>query len=103
MEFLKGLVNNYSGLLACRFFLGLIEGLDIPEYLSLYSSVAQAVCCLELFSISLSSILGRGCKYGMHQVGVGVSYLTYFSGLRFSLCLHHWREPSPVCWPLPST
>ncbi|KAH0834817.1 major facilitator superfamily domain-containing protein [Lanmaoa asiatica] len=31
----QGLVKSYSGLLACRFFLGLIEGLDIPDYIIL--------------------------------------------------------------------
>ncbi|KAG8216450.1 major facilitator superfamily domain-containing protein [Butyriboletus roseoflavus] len=70
---LQGLVNNYSGLLACRFFLGMMEGLDIPEHRFLYLSVVQVVFYLELFSISLFSILGRGCKYGMHQVSAVAS------------------------------
>ena len=29
---LQGVVHNYQGLLACRFFLGLLEGEKCPEF-----------------------------------------------------------------------
>ena len=69
---IRGLVYNYSGLLACRFFLGLMEGSDIPRHRSLRSSTGQVDNFLGLFSISLFSIPGRGCKYGMREVGAAI-------------------------------
>ena len=100
---IQGLVHNYSGLLACRFFLGLMEGSDIPRHHSLHSSVGQVDSFLELFCISLFSIPARGCKYGIHEIRVAVYDLTLFLELRFSLRHHRYRAHFPVCWPLLST
>jgi hypothetical protein len=98
----QGLVQNYSGLLACRFFLGLMEGsdIDIPGHHSLHSSASQVDSFLELFSISLISIPARGCKYGIHEIGIVVYDLTFFLGLRFSMRQHRYRAHFPVYWPL---
>ena len=97
---IQGLVNNYSGFLACRFFLGLMEGSDIPSHHSLHSSAGQVDSFLELFSISPFSIPERGCKYGIHEIGIAVYDLTFFLGLRLSTRHHRYRVHFPVCWPL---
>ena len=100
---IQGFVHNYSGLLACRFFLGLMEGSHIPIYHSLHSSAGQVDSFLELFSISLFFIPGRGCKYGIHAIRVALCDLTFFLGLRLSMLHRRYRAHFPVCWPLPST
>lgn len=66
---IRGLVNNYSGLVACRFFLGLMEGLSISGHHSLHSRANQVDSFLELLSISLLSIPGRGYNYGILEIG----------------------------------
>ena len=68
---IQGFVDNYSGLLACRFFLGLAEGSDIFRHHSLYSPACQEESFHALYSISLISILGRGYKYGSLEINVG--------------------------------
>ena len=100
---IRGFVHNYSGLLACRFFLGLMEGSNIPWHHSLHSSAVQVDSFLELFSISLFSIPGRGCKYGIHAIRVAIYDLMFFLGLRLSMRHHRYLAHFPVCWPLPST
>ena len=99
----QGLVYNYSGFLTCRFFLGLMEGSDIPSYYSLHSLAGQVDSSLELFSISLFSIRARSCKYGMLEVRVAVYDLELFIGLRLSMHHHHHQAHFPVYWPLPLT
>ena len=99
----RGLVHNYSGLLACRFFLGLVEGTNIATHHSLHSSDGQVVSFLALFSISLFSILASGYKYGIREI-IAVFYkLTFFLELQFFTRQHHYRVLSPDCWPLPLT
>jgi len=100
---IQGFVNNYSGLLACRFFLGLSEGLDIFRHHSLYSSACQGESFHALYSISLISILGGGYKYGPHEINVAAYHLTFLIGSQLSLCQHHYRALFPACWPLPLT
>ena len=92
----QGLVHSYSGLLVCRFFLGLVEGEDIPRRHYLHSSAGQAVSFLALFSISLLSILASGYKHGIYEVGIAAYSLTLFLELWFSTRHHHWQVPSPA-------
>lgn len=69
MEY-QGLVHNYSGLLACRFFLGLVEGLMIAGHHPRHLLLVQAVFFPESSSISLSSIPERGFRYGANGMRV---------------------------------
>ncbi|KAN0085878.1 hypothetical protein V8E55_007012 [Tylopilus felleus] len=73
----QGLVDNYSGLLTCRCFLGLLEGVDLPRHRSVHSSVGQVVSFQGLFSISLLSILANDYKYDIRDISLAVHNLIF--------------------------
>ncbi|KAF8553827.1 MFS general substrate transporter [Imleria badia] len=99
----QGLVNNYSGLLACRFFLGLIEG-GLPPCIVLYlsffyprkwlqlrvavffSSASLASAFSGLLAAAIEQLDGKGGKPGWAWIFILEGIFTFVFGvISFSL------------------